>query len=124
MTQGTPDPFTVWRDWLTQSERQWNEFYNQVMSTDQYGQAMGQMMDVYLTMQKNMQEAMGRWFTALNLPTRTDVLTLGNRLGDVEARLVAIERALEGLAKAGEKGDSPKPAARPRPARTRKPPAA
>ena len=29
----TPDPFAMWRDWLSNSERQWNSFLNQAMST-------------------------------------------------------------------------------------------
>ena len=87
----TPDPFAMWRDWLSNSERQWNSFLNQAMSTDEFGQAMGRMMDVYLGAQKNMNEVMGRYFTALNMPTRTDVLSLANRLSEIEERLGSIE---------------------------------
>jgi polyhydroxyalkanoic acid synthase PhaR subunit len=114
-----PDPFQLWRDWLSQSERQWNEFFNNMMSTDEYGQAMGRMMDAYLTTQRSMSEAMGRYFTALNVPTRTDVLTLGNRLSDIEDRLAAIET---GIARLGPDAAKPKTQARPKPARTKKPP--
>lgn len=115
-----PDPFQLWRDWLSQSERQWNEYFNNMMSTDEYGQAMGRMMDTYLTAQRNMSEAMGRYFTALNMPTRTDVLTLGNRLTDIEDRLAGIETALTKLAPAPAQA---KAVSRPKPARTKKPPA-
>jgi polyhydroxyalkanoic acid synthase PhaR subunit len=114
-----PDPFQLWRDWLGQSERQWNEFFNNMMSTDEYGQAMGRMMDAYLTTQRSMSEAMGRYFTALNVPTRTDVLTLGNRLTEIEDRLGAIE---DGIARLAPDAAKPKAQARPKPARTKKPP--
>ena len=115
-----PDPFQIWRDWLSQSERQWNDFFNQMMSTDEYGQAMGRMMDAYLTTQRSMSEAFGRYFTALNIATRTDVLTLGNRLTDIEDRLGAIETS---IAKLGKAGPAEKAASRAKPARTKKPPA-
>ena len=121
----TADPFAVWRDWLSNSERQWNSFLNQAMSTDEFGQAMGRMMDVYLGMQKNMNEVMGRYFTALNVPTRTDVLSLGTRLGEIEDRLGSIEDAVRALipaestpAKAVTMADVP------RPPRTKRPPSA
>ncbi len=93
----TPDPFAMWRDWLTQSERQWNSYLNDVMSTDQFSEAMGRMTDMSLNMQKNMNEVMGRYFAALNVPTRTDVLSLGNRLTEIEERLGSIESALVDL---------------------------
>lgn len=94
----TPDPFAMWRDWLTQSERQWNGFLNDVMATDQFSEGMGRMMDMNLTMQKNLNEVMGRYFAALNVPTRTDVLSLGNRLTEIEERLASMEDALRALA--------------------------
>ena len=118
-----PDPLAMWRDWLSNSERQWNSFLNDAMATDEFGRNMGRMMDVYLAMQKNLNEVMGRYFSALNVPTRTDVMTLGNRLGEIESRLDGIEGAVKALA--------PKPslaasssavaAAAARPPRTKKP---
>jgi polyhydroxyalkanoic acid synthase PhaR subunit len=118
------DPFASWREWLSQSERQWNAFFNEVMATDQFGQSMGRMMDVYLNMQKSMNEVMGRYFVALNIPSRTDVLSLGTRLGEIEQRLEAIESAIKRVP-AGD--GAPATAATgladvPRPPRTKKPP--
>ena len=117
--QATADPFAMWRDWVSQSERQWNAFLNNAMSTDEFSQSMGRMMDVYLGMQKNMNETMGRYFSALNIPSRSDILGLGDRLGAIEDRLTSIESALTGLkaAKPAHNGET----AAPRPPRTRKP---
>ena len=117
--QATADPFAMWRDWVSQSERQWNAFLNNAMSTDEFSQSMGRMMDVYLGMQKNMNETMGRYFSALNIPSRNDILSLGDRLGAIEDRLTSIESALGGL-KAGKAAAGDEPIA-PRPPRTRKP---
>ena len=121
-----PDPFAMWRDWLSNSERQWNGFLNEVMATDQFGESMGRMMDVYLNMQKNMNDVMGRYFSAINVPTRTDLLALGNRLSDIEERLGGIEGMVKSLGTAvapAAVAVSPKTeaAAIPRPPRTRKP---
>jgi polyhydroxyalkanoic acid synthase PhaR subunit len=117
--QATADPFAMWRDWVSQSERQWNAFLNNAMSTDEFSESMGRMMDVYLGMQKNMNETMGRYFSALNIPSRNDILSLGDRLGAIEDRLTSIESALGGLkATKAAAGEEP---ATPRPPRTRKP---
>jgi polyhydroxyalkanoic acid synthase PhaR subunit len=120
-----PDPFAAWRDWVGQSERQWNAFLNEAMATDEFGQSMGQFMDVYLNLQRGMNEVMGRYLTALNLPSRSDVLSLANRLSDLEGRLSDIEDTLHELRTViegrgpginGKVDEAP-----PKPPRTRKP---
>jgi len=117
-----PDPLAMWRDWLSQSERQWNQFLNEAMATDQFSQAMGRSMDVFLNTQKSLNEAMGRYFSALNMPTRTDVLSLGNRLDNIEQRLASIEEALA-IALRGSASPAPGSSSAPaqKPARTKKP---
>ncbi|MFN0096723.1 MAG: hypothetical protein ACKVVT_18350 [Dehalococcoidia bacterium] len=124
MADAATDPLGMWRDWLTQSERQWNGFMNEMMATDQFSQGMGKMMDVYLTMQKSMNDAMGRYFSAINVPTRTDVLSIGNRLSEIEERLGGIETAIRAMAAAnGHTGQAaPEAAAAVRPPRTKRPP--
>ena len=118
-----PDPLEMWRNWLSESERQWNGFLNQAMATDEFSQAMGKFMDVYLNMQKSMSEAMSRYLTSMNLPTRTDVLAIGDRLSALEDRFTAVEAALKKTpAGASENGAPAAPAApKAKPARTRKP---
>jgi len=118
-TSPVPDPVAAWRAWITQSEQQWNVFLNQAMGSDQYTQSMGRVMEVYATMQKNMAEGMSRYLGALNMPTRTDILTLGDRLGMIEDRLAGIERM---LAEAGTSAGTPGAAAGMRPPRTKQPP--
>jgi polyhydroxyalkanoic acid synthase PhaR subunit len=118
-----PDPLELWRNWLTESERQWNGFLNQAMATDEFSQTMGRFMDVYLNLQKSMSEAMGRYLTAMNLPSRTDLLAIGDRLAAVEERLAAVETAVSSAGKGSSKiaAANGGPAPRPKPARTRKP---
>lgn len=115
----TPDFTEAWREWATQSERQWNEFFNQVMSTEEFSQGLGRNMDVFLHFQKTMNEAMGSFFTAMNVPTRTDVLALGDRLLAIENRLAALEAQLSMvLASAPASGAN---ANQTRPRRTKRP---
>ena len=111
----------MWRDWVSQSERQWNTLLNEVMSSPQYTETQGRLMEMYLSMQKAMGEAMGRSLTALDIPTRTDVLGLGDRLSAIEHRLGAIEAHLARLAAAASDVAGSTAAPVPRPARTRQP---
>lgn len=127
MAQGTQaDPFEMWREWMANSERQWNGFLNNAMATDQFTQSMGQFMDVYLNMQKSMNEAMGRYLSSVNLPTRTDVLALGERLSAIEDQLGVVQSTLAGLKtaapmKAAAASKASPAAAVSRPPRTKQP---
>ena len=114
------DPFAMWREWVAQSERQWNALLNEAMTTDQYGQSLGRFMELYLVMQKSLGEAMGRYFTALNIPTRGDVLALGQRLSAIEERLTRLEASLERLGTARADGEGAAAPVR-RPPRTKTP---
>ena len=67
---------------------------------------------------------MGRYFTTMNMPTRDDILALGNRLTAVEDRLAGLEAAINRLAKAdpeAKAGASSTTTPKPRPARTKRP---
>ena len=114
-SRDTSDPFAWWREWLVQSERQWNATLNELMGSDQFAQSMGRWMELYLGMQKSMNESLGRALTGLNVPNRDDVAELGQRLSAIEDRLARIETLIE-------RGGKPAPERR-RPPRTRKPPA-
>ena len=117
-----PDFGAAWRDWLTQSERQWNAVFNQMMGTEEFSQGLGRNLDLFLHFQKTMNEAMGSYFMAINVPTRTDVLELGERLLAIENRIASIEAALVALNTPPAAHDDGAPSQKPR--RTKQPPAA
>lgn len=118
------DPFQVWREWLDRSERQWNTWLAEAMESEQFGRGSRRMLDLMMAFQSSMSSATNRYFTTLNVPTRADVLQLGERLGAIEERLAAIEQALAAGARGPADGGAatPPPAAAPKPKRTRKPP--
>ena len=114
------DPLSAWREWMAQSESQLNTLLNEVMATDGYNRVVGRLTKVSVSMQKGMVEAMERYFTALSLPTRTDVMDLGQRLTMIETRLHSIESSLARMTGASVNGAEPI-SLMPRPPRTRKP---
>jgi hypothetical protein len=114
------DAMASWRDWMTQSESRLNALFNDLMSTDGYGRVIGGLTKVFVSMQKSMTKGMERYFTALSLPTRGDVVDLGERLSLIESRLLAMENILAKLAGPDTHGGDAK-AMVPRPPRTKKP---
>lgn len=123
MAEKTADPFAMWREFVAQSERQWNAFLNEAMATEQFSQAMGRMMDFYVNLQKGMNELMSRYLQFANLPSRQEVLALGERLGAIEDRLVRMERMLGNQpSQAGAGSSAETPVKAKRPARTKRPP--
>ena len=123
MAEQATDPLQAWRDWMTESERQLNSFFNDAMSTDQFSRGMGQFMDLYLNSQKTMNDTFGRYLSAFNLPSRTDVLDIANRLTHIEDRLSAIESSLAASVRASrsEAAGAAPAVDRERPARTKQP---
>ena len=117
-----PDVGQLWRNWLVDTERQWNSFLNDVMGTDSFGRFLGGYTEVYSMFQRLVAQNMERSLSTLNVPSRSDILELSERLGGVEERLAAIESNLRALAEAVV-GHPTQPAAvtQLRPRRTRRP---
>ena len=114
------DPVASWREWMAQSESRLNAVFNEVMATDGYGRLMGGLTKIFVSMQKTMTEGMERYFTALSLPTRSDVLDLGQRLSMIETKLLSIENNLAKIA-GPDADDRESRVAAPRPPRTKRP---
>lgn len=116
-----PDVGQLWRDWLTESERQWNTFFNDVMGGDSFGRLLGGYMEVYSTFQRLIAQNVERSFATVNVPTRSDILDLSERLSNVEEKLASIESSLRTIAEAaGQPGPSAN-VTQMRPRRTRRP---
>ncbi len=119
--QPTPDIMEAWREWLTQTERQFNALFNQAMNTEPFGRNMGGYMEVTTAFQRMMAEGMQRYLTFVNMPSRTDVTSLGETLRSIEDRLSRIEEMLQIAAEAVDMNEG-REERRPEPPRTRTPP--
>ncbi len=113
-----PDPAAMLRDMLGQWEKTSNEAMTQLMATNEFGRAMGQMTTMSLEAKNNLSEIFGKLLTGMNLPSRDELLTVATQIRDVDARLDRIETLLVKLTGASPVAERP---ALPRPPRTRKP---
>ena len=116
-----PDVSQLWRNWLVDTERQWNTFFNDVMGTDSFGRFLGGYTEIYTMFQRLVAQNMERSLSTLNVPSRSDILELSERLGGVEERLAAIESNLKALAEAVGHPSQPAAVTQLRPRRTRRP---
>ncbi len=92
------DAMEVWRGWLTETERQFNSFFNQVMGTDAFSRMAGNYLEAYAVIQRSLNQGMERYLNTFNLPTHSDVVELGERLHNIEERLASLEANIKTLA--------------------------
>lgn len=128
------DPLQGLRDLLDQGERTLNETLAERSASERRNAVRGWISNLLLDAQRLNWDLWGRWFQTINVPTRTDVIRLGKVLAQLEQRLTQLESGLRNIErKLGADAAPPaaKPAQsahasadRPRPARTRRPPAA
>jgi hypothetical protein len=118
--ENSSDPGEVFREFVTQWERNFNAFANQVMGSESFSRAMQGAQKAQLTVQQAVSDAMQRHLTTLNMPTREDVIRISEKVHEIDRRLARIETLLEATTAAGQQTGS---AARGGPARTKQPPA-
>lgn len=117
---GMPDMSQMWRSWLTETERQLNGFFGEILGTEQFARMSGNFVDGYAVVQRSLNESMERYLNTFNLPTHSDVVELGERLNGIEERIASLEATVQAVAdKAGVVASAPVTQLRPR--RTRKP---
>ena len=93
--ESPPDPAAMFRDFVTNWERNINSVANQVMGTESFSRLMQEAQRMQLALQQATSEAMGRRLAALNMPTREDIIRLAEKLTDVDRRLARIEASLD-----------------------------
>lgn len=123
------NPMALWRDWFIKSEKAWSQSLTDMMGDERFSKGLGRYMQEALHTHRMFSEAMSQYLANLNLPSRSDVLDISDRLGQVEDTLAAIQVELREqriqIARAlapgltTETGDAAPPA---RPARTKRPP--
>jgi polyhydroxyalkanoate synthesis regulator phasin len=77
----------------------WSKMMIQLVNNEAYAQASGTMLDTWLTtsapFRKALETTMTQVLTQLNMPTRTDITSLAERLTHIEMRLDDLEAKLD-----------------------------
>ena len=111
------DPFALVRDLVSRIEKGINEVANPIMKSDGFSQGANKVMSAAMVAKKLAQDLTQRYFEALNIPSRSDIVALTDRLQALEDRMINMQTTLDRLAGGGNRP------ALPAPSRTRKPPA-
>ena len=113
------DPLRLMRDWFVQSEKMWSDAMSDLMADERVAKSSGRFMQEALHTQRMFSESMGQYLSNLNMPTRTDILDLKDRVSQMEDSLnmVLVELRELRAEKAASQGEA---APRKKPARTRK----
>jgi hypothetical protein len=101
------DPLKAWRDWFVQNERQWSESLTQILKSEPVARTVGQEINASLYRQQMMTQGMATSLQSLNLPTREDVIALGERIGQLEDAVARIEASLVRMRSAAEPASKP-----------------
>lgn len=88
------DPLKAWHEWFTQGERQWSESLTEMMKQDSVAQAVGKEINAALYGQQMLTKNMAGPLGMMNLPTREDIMALGERLGSLEDSIARQEAML------------------------------
>ena len=88
------NPLDLWRQFITDSERQWNGFFKEVLGTDGFSSSMNTWVEASLTVQRLIADNLERYYTTFNIPTHNDLVALGERMKAIEETLARLESAL------------------------------
>jgi hypothetical protein len=111
------DPEAMWRELIGKWEKAANELANQTMGSDEFSRTMNRMMGAQVDFQKSFGDLISRYLVSLNLPSRSEMVEIGERLGAIETSIERIATTLDRIA-----GTPSGAATAARPPRTKQPP--
>jgi len=112
------DPAAMFQDWVTQWERATDKISNQFMGTDDFSKHLNQMQNSQVEFQRAFGEFMSKQLANMNMPSREDVLQIGEDLRGLDRRLARIETSLQKISETSGTAMRAKAG----PPRTKKPP--
>ena len=116
------DPMQLMRDWFIQSEKMWSDAMTEFMADERVAKGSGRFMQEALHTQRMFSESMGQYLSNLNIPSRSDMLDLKDRISQMEETMNSVLVELRNIRKQSEaSGSATTP--KKKPSRTRKAPA-
>ena len=106
MTSGQPadwqqfSPLQLWREWVVRSEEQWSAALSTLMKDQRTGDLFKRQADELRMSHRMFAEMAQASLAAANLPSRSDLEALDERLGRVEDGLASVSAELSKLREA------------------------
>jgi len=123
MADKSSDPVALWQNMIGEMEKGFNAFANQAMASPEFSKVVNQVGGATAGAQKQLGELMEKYLLSMNLPSRSQMIGMAERLQSIESQLNEIKAMLHQMqgASAGISGASSQT---PRPPRTKRPPPA
>jgi hypothetical protein len=116
------NPLRMWREWLVKSEKMWSDGLTDIMGDERFSKGAGRYMQEMLHSHRMFTDAFAQYLSALNLPSRADILDISDRLGQVEDALAQLQAEIGEQRSAIQKLSGGDASAEKRPSRTKQPP--
>ena len=116
------DPAAIWRGFLGDLETGFNSLAGKAMESEGFSRVMNQAGGASMAAQKALGEAMEKYLTTMNLPSRAQFIAMGERLQGIENQLVEIKAMLYQMGQDGGGVAEDGAAGARKPPRTRRPP--
>jgi SMC interacting uncharacterized protein involved in chromosome segregation len=123
MADKSNDPVALWQDMIGEMEKGFNAFANQAMASPQFSKVVNQVGGVTAGAQKQLGEFMEKYLLSMNLPSRSQMVGMAERLQSIEGQLNEIKAMLHQM-QGSAAGPSAGFSATARPPRTKRPPSA
>jgi hypothetical protein len=95
------DPFGLWKQYQQAMLETWSKTMTDAVHTSAYAETTGRMLDSYLTvsapLRKVIDQTMTQLLNQLSLPSRAEVVSLAERLTNIELRLDDLDARLDGI---------------------------
>jgi hypothetical protein len=117
MSEKINDPVALWQKMLGEMEKGFNSIANQALASPQFSKAMNQAGGVTAGAHKQLGELMEKYFISMNMPSRSQMVGIAERLQTIEGQLSDIKLLLQAM----QTGAAPPAPAAARPPRTRRP---
>lgn len=93
----TFSPARMWRDWVVKSEAQWSETLSQLLKDERTGETLNRQLSELQLMHRQFSEFAQASLAAANMPSRSDIEALDERMGRLEDGLAQVAAALTQL---------------------------
>lgn len=98
------DPFGTWRTARDAYMETWSKAMLDLVNTEAYADATSRMLDTYLSvsapMRKLLETTMTQVLSQFNMPSRNEIISLAERLTNIEMRLDDLDAKLDEMARA------------------------
>ncbi len=102
----TMDPMKAWREWFVKNEREWSESLTNLMQEESVAQSLGQGINAAIHRQQMFTQGLAGPMASMNVPSRADVMALGERIGQLEDAVARVEAALARIGSQGKAAPS------------------